>query len=413
MAAGTSSVLAADLGGDCCADLEERIAELEATTARKGNRKVSLTISGWVNESIFLWDDGVESNVYVGTNGREQSRVRFVGDAKINGDWSAGYNLEIGVWGGDSRNFDQDSDSGTRAGSLQVRRSNWYLKSKTYGKVIVGKDAPANYHLLDDANLTNTRTFADPEANNYVLGAFKVRNSNGKGFIGGLKWTDITNGVNNDTIPQDGLRNVVRYDSPEFAGFTFTATWGEDDIWGTTLTYKNTIGDFDLLGKVGYAESSDENLRCSPKPSVTNKPEDCQMWGAAGTVLHKPTGLYVFGAYGEQQDNRNEVTGFAAADNTDKLWFIQAGIERKWIELGKTTLYAQYQNQDGGSNVTKAVQNSDINYWGLGAVQKIDNAAMDLYVTYTHVDGDFNNTTGTKFDLEEFDSLITGARVQF
>ena len=41
---------AADLGGDCCADLEERIAELEATTARKGNRKVSLTVSGHVTE---------------------------------------------------------------------------------------------------------------------------------------------------------------------------------------------------------------------------------------------------------------------------------------------------------------------------------------------------------------------------
>ncbi|MBN9281890.1 MAG: porin, partial [Hyphomicrobium denitrificans] len=40
------SVQAADLGGDCCADLEQRIAELEATTATKGNRKVSLTISG-------------------------------------------------------------------------------------------------------------------------------------------------------------------------------------------------------------------------------------------------------------------------------------------------------------------------------------------------------------------------------
>lgn len=37
---------AADLGGTCCADLEERIAELEATTARKGSRKVSLTVSG-------------------------------------------------------------------------------------------------------------------------------------------------------------------------------------------------------------------------------------------------------------------------------------------------------------------------------------------------------------------------------
>ncbi|MBL8566375.1 MAG: porin, partial [Hyphomicrobiaceae bacterium] len=46
------SASAADLGGDCCADLEERVAELEATTARKGNRKVSLTISGWVAEQV-------------------------------------------------------------------------------------------------------------------------------------------------------------------------------------------------------------------------------------------------------------------------------------------------------------------------------------------------------------------------
>ena len=56
LSAGSAS--AADLGGNCCADLEERIAELEATTARKGNRKVSLTISGWVGEQVMYWDDG-------------------------------------------------------------------------------------------------------------------------------------------------------------------------------------------------------------------------------------------------------------------------------------------------------------------------------------------------------------------
>ena len=53
LAASFTPVAAADLGGDCCADLEERIAELEATTARKGNRKVSLVVSGWVNEGVF------------------------------------------------------------------------------------------------------------------------------------------------------------------------------------------------------------------------------------------------------------------------------------------------------------------------------------------------------------------------
>ena len=50
-----SSVSAADLGGNCCADLEERIAELEATTARKGNRKMSLTVSGQITRSIMYW----------------------------------------------------------------------------------------------------------------------------------------------------------------------------------------------------------------------------------------------------------------------------------------------------------------------------------------------------------------------
>ena len=53
-----TSASAADLGGNCCADLEERIAELEATTARKGNRKVSLTVSGWVGQQVMWWDDG-------------------------------------------------------------------------------------------------------------------------------------------------------------------------------------------------------------------------------------------------------------------------------------------------------------------------------------------------------------------
>jgi hypothetical protein len=57
---------AADLGGDCCADLEERVAELEATTVRKGNKKVSVTLSGWVVKYADWWDDGQEQNVYVG-----------------------------------------------------------------------------------------------------------------------------------------------------------------------------------------------------------------------------------------------------------------------------------------------------------------------------------------------------------
>ena len=93
---GGSSAFAADLGGNCCADLEERIAELEATTARKGNRKVSLTITGWVSSQLYWFDDGVESNVYVVDNHNDlSSNVKFTGSAQIAPGWKAGYSLWI------------------------------------------------------------------------------------------------------------------------------------------------------------------------------------------------------------------------------------------------------------------------------------------------------------------------------
>jgi len=79
---GVGSARAADLGGNCCADLEERIAELEATTARKGNRKMSLTITGQVNRMIMAWDDGHTRGVYYGIdNINSSSRFSFLGEA--------------------------------------------------------------------------------------------------------------------------------------------------------------------------------------------------------------------------------------------------------------------------------------------------------------------------------------------
>ena len=36
-------------------------------------------------------------------------------------------------------------------------------------------------------------------------------------------------------------------------------------------------------------------------------------------------------------------------DDEDTFWAIEAGIERKWFPLGKTTIYGQYYDYDGGS----------------------------------------------------------------
>jgi len=140
---GSVSAKAADLGGDCCADLEERVAELEATAARKGNRKVSLTISGWVNEAVYWWDDGTQHKTYVGTNDVEQSRFRFTGEAKIHDGWPAGFTLEIGTDAPAQKAFNQKTDVAAGASTLTIRKSNWWIKSKDYGKVTVGVEGTA------------------------------------------------------------------------------------------------------------------------------------------------------------------------------------------------------------------------------------------------------------------------------
>src|SRR5260221_1419629 len=91
-AGGAIAVQAADWGGDCCADLEERVAELEATTARKGTRKTSLEIYGQVNRAITYWNDGSRSNATLGyDNHNSSTRFGLRGNAKVTPSLSAGY----------------------------------------------------------------------------------------------------------------------------------------------------------------------------------------------------------------------------------------------------------------------------------------------------------------------------------
>ena len=56
------------------------------------------------------------------------------------------------------------------------------------------------------------------------LAAFKLRNDGQ--YIGNLRWTDVLRGIANST-PGDGLRrDIIRYDTPEWHGFTGAASIG-------------------------------------------------------------------------------------------------------------------------------------------------------------------------------------------
>ena len=160
---------AADLGGDCCADLEERVAELEATTVRKGNKKVSVTLSGWVVKSFNWWDDGDLDSAYVGDKGYDLgSRFAITGSATIAPGWSAGYNLTVNA-GHRSRpvrhvgpvtgTSDQFGEGGSDVLDFTARTtlySYMYIKSDRWGALNWGHLSPASDNPAVLADISGT-----------------------------------------------------------------------------------------------------------------------------------------------------------------------------------------------------------------------------------------------------------------
>jgi len=442
---------AADLGGDCCADLEERLAELEATTARKGNRKVSLEVSGHVNEAILFWDDGGESNAYIVTNDNARTRFRFKGKAEINSDLEAGYRLEIGVRSANSKRVTQDNDEGNDTAAdvgFDLRDSFWYLKSQLLGQVSVGRQATATDGITE-MNLTQTADFAKhADVEDTGLG-FLLRSRNGGLTSGtgatGLTWRRLI-GDGGDQ-PGEGERrfDAVKYASPEFGGLFVSAAWGEDDYWDVALSYSGEFAGFKIAAGLGYGEITAANQTstvCAAAQSTGLASDtSCHQLGGSVSVLHQTTGLFVNFGTGRKTDDliedtaRFSGTGF---DDGQRFWAVQSGIEKRFVTFGKTTVYGEYYDYDGGGATRRtigagdalnptgigdwAVWGSGLNVVGAGLAQGIDSAGMVLYLSYRHVEGDLTlrqlnggvaNGAISDAPLEDLDLVLSGAIIKF
>lgn len=431
LGASAGSAQAADLGGDCCADLEERIAELEATTARKGNRKVKLEISGHVNEAIMFWDDGSESNAYVVTNDNARSRFRFKGEAKINEDWKAGYLMELGVRTANSKRSTQDDAIGEGGRALDLRHNTLYIESKTYGKIWVGLTGGAG-ESVTEVNLAATKDIAKySDVEDSGLGLFMTPKG---GAITTVQWRRLIRGGGDQ--PGEGRRyEMVRYDTPEIAGFTATANWGSDDTWEAGLRYKGEFGDFKMAAGIAYGEntnSASDGFQCvgdnanGAAVSGTGSNTNCEQLGGSASVMHTPSGIYVNFAAGYMKDNEIAidpgVSAIAAVvDDRSEFYAGEVGIEQKWNDLGKTTIYGQYYRNNGGTQdrsfVSGDISQSELTSYGAGIIQGIDAAAMHLYLTYRHYEGDVTSGTTSanqvKRELEDLDVVMGGAIIRF
>lgn len=441
----STGAYAADLGGDCCADLEERVAELEATTARKGNRKVSLTISGQVNRTIMYWNDGGRSNTYFGLdNTNTSSRLQFSGNAKISPTVTAGYSflfdqadrarsVSVRQTGNSTAGEDgtaRDNGNTNADALMRLRDANVWLESSQLGRITMGRLTTAGpTGTLDLGGVGVVATAGE----GCIGTTLRVRQSNNVLAAAGKSLGDYGTNCAHPTFRAEG----IRYTSPTFAGFTFNASIGEaakvevnsidgnrTDVgqnWGADLRYAGEFSGVRVAASIGY-ESSDVNEDDSGSSLTLG--DKYRSWGGALSLLHVPTGLFVQGEYIWATKSVYDGAGISGPDKTADRWHVQAGIRQNFFGIGSTSLYGEYGKHNdfntfnswtasGGSSFAGQTQD-DMTIWGLGMVQEVDAAAMQLYIGYRNYQFSDNATaTVAAGGLKSIDVVAAGARIRF
>jgi hypothetical protein len=380
-AMGTSPAKAADLGGDCCADLEERVAELEATTVRKGNKKVSVTLSGWVVKLGSWWDDGHEQNFYVGDKDTTlSSHFQISGSAQISPGWSAGYTIAVEVPGNSaSVGFceNQFDDNCATFGFINTLLSYMWIKSDKYGTLNWGQlsQATDNVALLPDLSGTiiesNAVMFDGAGMFVRVKGAVNSNDMLSE-FAWGSVLTCLGGGGGLAADCNGYPDNAVRYDTPTWAGFSLSTSYGEDDMWDIAVKYAADWNSIKVSAAAGYTIITDEgcNGPSGFKSGGTcfgaaflggggapfqNARRDVDLWQVGASIMHVPSGLWFYGMWQREENNGTplttatglnpnnlnfRVTNSAANDND--VWFLKAGIKRTWMPAGATVLWGEW-----------------------------------------------------------------------
>jgi len=429
---GMGPAKAADLGGNCCADLEERVAELEATTARKGNRKVSVTISGQISQQLMFWDDGVHKDMYISGPAQSNSRWRLTGSAKISPEITAGFIYEFEAFGSGSTSQNQSNgagpgngqgpprDTGDDGGSddANLREAMAWVEHSRLGRVSIGMgSSAANNVILVDLSGKGMGASNDVRLMN---SGFRIMDDAGTPGGIGRTWANFFQGG------QDWLNERVehiQYRTPTIAGFTLGASFGEDNYWDVALRYAGEFNGVRIAGAIGYSVRSEYNQIPGGFTCIGNCDKEVKQLAGSLSIRHMPTGLFFTGAAGTRENENFQFQTaagppptFAAPRSFDSdFYYLSGGVARNFFGIGDTVLFGEYSEWSGmGKEYVAgvgAVGDSTVEQWGVGIVQHVDAAAMEFWLTYKNYSLD--SATFCVDGCRDFDYVLAGTRIRF
>ncbi len=407
---GVSSANAADLGGNCCADLEERIAELEATTARKGTRKVSLTISGQISQELLFWDDGISQDMYVTGPNASNSRWRFLGSAKISPEVTAGFLYEMQAYASASSGVNQANGGDDAGGVLfgggpnALREAMVWIEHSRLGRVSIGHGSnAANNSILVDLSgkgmAASNGVFLHPSA-------FVIGQANG----------GYSNATTGDWL---NTRNEhIQYRTPTVAGFSLGTSVGEDNYWDVEGRYSGEFNGVRIAGRLAYSVNSEFNTGGTAATGfacTANCEKQIEQLAGSMSMRHMPTGLFFTGAAGWRETSGADIR---PGSFDSSFYYLSAGVARNITGLGDTVFYGEYSEWKGVAQDTfiDVTSGDKLQHWGIGIVQHVDAAAMEFWIAYKNYSLDGNCIIcgpAAAFAAEDLSSVTVGTRIRF
>ncbi len=399
-------------------------------SARGGKHGFEVKVSGSINHAILTWDDGNARDTAVVTNENDNSTVTLEGESEETGGWSVGIVIDLDIVSMGSSELNQRQSR--RSASIEPGEVSVWIRNEQLGQISVGlTNARGASGGANESDLSNTEVAAYVGVTDIGGNLFLHRSgARGRNGLAGVTWDDLIDSL--DT--PDG--NVIAYDSPELAGFSFSTLWGEDDVWNTGLAYRGNIGGH---LEIAAAAAYNENHQGERDDLL-----DHRVATGSVSLLHTPTGLNLSFAAGQRQylQRVSYNDGSIATPDSPFFHYLKAGWRNRIFATGETAFYAEFGRffdflgRDTSEELVAGLRGTDVArvcagagqaclvsaseaaVWGLGIVQSINTAGTQLYLGYRHFDTnvdlvDASNAKIRSIPVDGLETVIGGVLIEF
>ncbi len=335
---------------------------------------------GQLHPALISVDDGQETDTRVLDNDLSNSRVGLELMQPF-GDNTFSFRLETALGLPNSTEWNQDGTDFSGWTREDIRHVDFALAGG-WGKFSAGQGSMVSDGAAEvDLSYVGTALYSYTNDEN---SSFFYRGTDGV-------LSDITIGDSSSNF--DGARRGrVRYDTPDFSGFSAGIAWGQnilsssddDDYYDVGVRYESTFGsDVKFKAALAYAVRSRDGGGGDRKDTI----------GSASVLIRDTLSFTI--AAGTRDDD-------ASGASDPNYFYGKIAYQDNWISWGQTGIGIDYYN--GSDFVTDG---SSTDAWGIAIVQRIDKINTDAYLKYRN--HDFSDSDS--FDNNE--AWVLGARWKF